>query len=449
MSQGSLTFEERKVLTVSALTRAVKRTLEKDWAGVWVKGEVGNLRVPSSGHTYFNLKDDDACLKVVLWRNDSRRLKFTVKEGMELLVRGRLTVYEQKGEYQMVAEAIEPVGAGALQLAFEELKKKLAAEGLFDPQRKKALPYLARTIGVVTSPTGAALRDILAVMRRRAPGVQVVLAPVKVQGAGAGPDIAEAIRRMDKKGRVDVMILARGGGSVEDLWVFNEEPIARALSSCVTPTISAVGHEIDVTIADYVADRRAPTPSAAAEIACPDHRELSGRVREIVARLGGAERRRLDRFRRGVEDLKRRLKDPRRVIEEERLGIDDLSERLALAARRALSSRRAEVVGVRRALFAAGPLARTAHERQRFEKVRAALARAEEKALSARHARLGELAARLDSISPLAVLKRGYALVRDEASGAVVKRAADVREGQGLAIRLMEGEIGVTVKKKE
>ena len=445
--QQQLLFDERRILTVSQLTRSVKVQLERGFDGIWVRGEISNLRVPTSGHSYFNLKDNDACIKAVLFKATARTLKLMLKEGMEVLAKGRLTVYEPKGEYQLVLDTLEPVGAGALQAAFEDLKKRLAAEGLFDTAKKKPLPFLPRRIGIVTSPTGAAVRDILAVLARRAPGVEITIAPVRVQGDGSASEIANGIRRLDREGLVDVIIVARGGGSLEDLWAFNEEVVARALSACKTPTISAVGHEIDFTIADFVADKRAPTPSAAAEIVVPDERELRARLREGGQRLENANARRMLRLRTAIDDFRRRLRDPRRVLADERLAVDDLADRAALALTRRIAAVRAEVVATRRTLFSAGPQAALAHERHRLARHRQALGVAVEKGIVARTSRLAALAGRLESISPLAVLARGYALVRDEETGAVVKAARDTKEGQGLEVTLAEGKIRAVVKK--
>ena len=445
--QQTLSFEERRVLTVSQLTRSVKSQLERGFDGIWVRGEVSNLRVPSSGHLYFNLKDDGACIKAVLWKNDARRMKVQLREGLEVLAKGRVTVYEPKGEYQLVLDALEPVGAGALQIAFEELKKRLAAEGLFDPAKKKRLPFLPRRIGIVTSPTGAAIRDILAVLARRAPSVEITVAPVRVQGDGSADEIAAGIRRLDRSGLVEVLIVARGGGSLEDLWAFNEEPVARALAACATPTISAVGHEIDFTIADFVADKRAPTPSAAAEIVVPDERELRARLRDGEHRLELAKARRLQRLRTTIDDLRGRLRDPRRVLADERLAIDDLAERAGRALQRRVVNARNELASARRALHAHGPRDILAQERQRFARVRTVMEVALERGVTARKSRLSGLAGRLEAVSPLAVLSRGYALVRDEATGAVVKRAADTRDGQEIDVTLAEGTIRAVVKK--
>ncbi len=449
MSQGTLQFAaERRILSVSQITASIKSSLEREFEAAWVRGEVGSLKVHSSGHVYFNLKDAGASLRAVLFKGVARSLKFKLAEGQELLVRGRITVYEPRGDYQLVAESAEPVGMGALQLAIEQLKARLLAEGLFEASRKRPLPFFPRTVGVVTSPSGAALRDILAVLARRAPGVEVLIAPVKVQGEGSAREIADGIAALDRTGACDVMIVGRGGGSLEDLMAFNDEVVARALAACRTPTVSAVGHEVDVTIADFVADRRAPTPSAAAEIVVPDGRELRGRVGDARARLEAADERRARRRREAVDDLRRRLRDPRRVLADVRMRVDDLHSRGTDGLRRALAAHRVGVSSLRRALLASGPHTLLARDRQRLERARALLAAAHARALAARGATLAGLAGRLDGASPLAVLNRGYALVRDEATARGVKRAGEVSVGQSLAVRLAEGEIGVRVTRK-
>jgi exodeoxyribonuclease VII large subunit len=467
--QFSLDFAPpRRVLTVMQLTRAVKGRLEREFDDVWVQGEIGNLKPHQSGHTYFNLKDAkaDACVRAVLFRQSARGVKFKITEGLEVLARGRLTVYEPRGDYQFLVDQMEPVGAGARQLAFEQLKAKLLAEGLIDPARRKKIPFFPRRIALVTSPTGAAVRDVLSVIARRAPHTQVLVIPVRVQGPGAAEEIAAGVARADagsagkdryegvaaKGGTIewgawksDVIIVGRGGGSAEDLWAFNEEVVARAIAACKTPTISAVGHEIDVTIADFVADRRAPTPSVAAEIAVPDEREIRGRIADCVRRLDLGSRKRVAKNRERIDDLRRRVKDPRRFLADQRLRVDDLVDRGARSIERQAGTLRTELASARRHLQGAGPAARLPRERQRVENASSGSRVGIEKRLARQRSRLAELAARLDSISPLGVLSRGFALVRDE-SGHVVRRAADVTAGQALDVKLAEGEIEVTVK---
>ncbi|MDH4186297.1 MAG: exodeoxyribonuclease VII large subunit, partial [Nitrospira sp.] len=290
--------------------------MEDQFPNVWLEGELSNIRVPGSGHVYCTLKDKTSQIRAVLFRSNALKLRFVLQEGMQVIVRGRITVYELRGEYQIVLDSVEPKGVGALQLAFEQLKERLAAEGLFDPDRKKPIPLFPRTVGVVTSLTGAAVRDILAVLRRRWPTVHVLIAPVSVQGESAGRQIAEALAALNDWGTVDVIIVGRGGGSLEDLWSFNEEVVVRAIAASEVPVVSAVGHEVDVTLTDFAADLRAPTPSAAAEAVVPVMAEVAERVRELSVRAGqmmlrhcAFERQRLDAGIRGVTDVRFRLQD--------------------------------------------------------------------------------------------------------------------------------------------
>src|SRR4051794_38161149 len=311
-----------RVYSVSELTREIKAVLEGRFPTVLVKGEVSNLRNPSSGHLYFTLKDEDACLDAVLFRTDARRLRFDVRNGLSLVARGRLVVYEPKGGYQLVCDSVEPLGAGALQVAFEQLKERLQQEGLFEASRKRKLPFLPRRVALVTSPSGAAVHDFLRVLQRRFPNLPVLIVPARVQGEGAAQEIARGIGRAARQPRVDVVVVARGGGSIEDLWAFNEEVVARALCACPVPTVSAVGHEIDVTIADYCADVRAPTPTAAAELLARVKEELTGDLAQRRARLLRAARGQLERKGAQLHKLRSRVADPRRLIGDRKLRLD-------------------------------------------------------------------------------------------------------------------------------
>lgn len=296
-----------KIFTVSELTKSVRGLLEGHFSEVWVSGEISNFRSPGSGHYYFTLKDETAQLSCVMFRGLNAKLPFKLEDGLEVICRGRLTVYESRGQYQIVVDYCEPKGLGALQLAFEQLKKKLQAEGLFDPAHKKKLPFLPHKIGVVTSPTGAAIRDILNILGRRWPGVNILIVPVRVQGEGSAEEVAKAIGWLNVREDIDVMIVGRGGGSLEDLWAFNEEIVARAIFASRIPVISAVGHEIDFTIADFVADVRAPTPSAAAELAVPNRDDLLTSLMDIKRRLFRCPTRRFPDFLQRLDDLRARL----------------------------------------------------------------------------------------------------------------------------------------------
>lgn len=309
MEQQGLNFatKQPKIFTVSELTKSVRGLLEGHFSEVWVSGEISNFRSPGSGHYYFTLKDETAQLAAVMFRGSNAKLPFKPEDGLEVICHGRLTVYESRGQYQIVVDYCEPKGLGALQLAFEQLKKKLQAEGLFDPAHKKKLPFLPRKIGIVTSPTGAAIRDILNILGRRLPGVDILVVPVKVQGEGSADEIAQAIGWLNVREDIDVMIVGRGGGSLEDLWAFNEEVVGRAIFASRIPVISAVGHEIDFTIADFVADVRAPTPSAAAELAVPNRDDLLTSLADMKRRLFRCPTRRFPDFLQRLDDLRTRL----------------------------------------------------------------------------------------------------------------------------------------------
>ncbi len=407
-----------KILTVSQLTRDIKEVLENVFETVWVEGEVSNFSRPASGHLYFSLKDEAATVRCVMFRSAAVRLKFEPKDGIKVLVAGRVSVYEKGGQYQVYVNTIECRGQGALQLAFEQLKKKLAAEGLFDERRKKALPFLPERIGIVTSATGAVIRDILHVLARRFPGFHAILNPVRVQGEGAAEEIAAAVVDFNRLQNVDVIIVARGGGSLEDLWAFNEEAVARAISASAIPVISAVGHETDYTIADFVADRRAPTPSAAAEIVMPARIELLARIQA------------------NLRYLRQALAD---VVPQYAQRVDDLAEELTRALERRLS------LEVQRAEGLAQELARAMDGRLRTESVlldglAQELPRTIANRLRTEQVRLDGLLQQLDALSPLAVLRRGYSLTTD-ADGRVVMRAKDVGPGERLTTRLAEGHL--------
>jgi exodeoxyribonuclease VII large subunit len=444
----------RRALTVSELTERIQGVLETEFVDVWVEGEVSNLKIASSGHWYFSLKDEQAQIRAVAWKTDARLIRFRPQDGMKVLARGQLRVYPPRGEYQISVQVLEPLGKGSLQQAFEELKERLEREGLFDPARKRPLPMLPRRIGVVTSPTGAVLRDILRVLRSRYANLEVLVYPALVQGEGAGAEIARGIRALNRLAALpgqalDVVVLARGGGSLEDLWAFNEETVARAIAASRIPTISAVGHETDFTIADFVADLRAPTPSAAAERVVQAKEELQARVAALEERRDAALRLWLARVRSRVEAAA-----AHRVFAAER-------GRLRVQAQRVDElGRRAETALARERGRAHTRRLRERLEAFRFERQLAArrerVVRHSDRLLALfrgdaerRRAALARLAASLDGLSPLAVLGRGYALVWNEAGRRLVRDAAEVDEGQGLRIRLHRGALRATVVAKE
>jgi len=385
------------------------------------------------------LKDADACLDAVLFRTEARRLRFEVRNGISLVARGRLAVYEPKGGYQLVCDSVEPVGAGALQIAFEQLKEKLQGEGLFEKARKRRLPFLPRRIAIVTSPSGAAVHDFLRVLHRRFPGLPVLIVPVRVQGESAAQEIARGITRAGKQRGVEVVVAARGGGSLEDLWAFNEEVVARALAACPLPTVSAVGHEVDVTIADYVADARAPTPTAAAELLAPVRAELEADLGQRRLRLLRALRGHLERKKAQLDRSRARLEDPRRLVADRKLRLDRLRQGLEDAFHAQLSLRLSRLQKLREKLHG---LRRQA---ARLEERLAALAR---KALAMRRHRFEGLAGRLDALSPLRVLARGYSVTFD-ARGHALTSAAQVKPGDQVRVRLHEGELDAQVVRRK
>lgn len=437
----------RRVLTVSELTASIRVLLETRFAEVWVEGELSNTKVWTTGHLYFTLKDGAAQIKGVMFRSAVRYLKFAPEDGLHVIVRGRISVYDPKGEYQLVGEHMEPRGLGALQLAFDQLKRKLAAEGLFDAARKRPLPALPRRIGIVTSLDGAALRDIVRVLRRRYPNAHLVIAPSRVQGEDASSEIVRALRRIARVDGVDVVIVGRGGGSLEDLWAFNEERVARAIAACPVPVISAVGHETDVTIADFVADLRAPTPSAAAELVVRRKDEFCASIDRLTHRLASAMRGRLSRLQARLHALMARpgYAGQRGRIAMRARHVTELAASLrhALADHLARRSRRYEQL--HRALGAHDPRHRLGELRTRLVRQEGRLARAIAGCVHSSVARFRPLAARLDGLSPLAVLGRGYAVAWTGTRTAILRDAGAVAPGDAIVVTLARGELEARV----
>lgn len=431
-----------KAYTVTEIVRQASRRLEARFGDIWVEGEVSNLRRPRSGHAYFTLKDDGAQLQVVMFRSTVGRLKFQLEDGQQLRCRGKLGIYEVQGRFQLTAVAAEPTGVGALQLAFEQLKRKLSAEGLFDPRHKKELPPYPRTIAVVTSPTGAAVRDIIRVLDRRWP-VRVVVCPTAVQGSAAPRQIAEALGRADGLG-ADLIIVGRGGGSLEDLWAFNEEVVARAIFAVRTPLISAVGHEVDITIADLVADRRAPTPSAAAEIAVPVLAEVRQELRASQDKLHRSMRHRLDARALVLERLRGKLGTPGGLLNRSRMLLDEVTSKLEAAMARGLSRRRELHGRLRADLGVQEPRLRLSRDRASLLGQVSRLRSLVRRGLDRRQAALTNNLARLEALSPLAVLERGYAVVLDQ-NRDLVRDPARLEKGDPVVVRLHQGRLGCTV----
>jgi exodeoxyribonuclease VII large subunit len=433
--------------SVSGLTARLRQVLDAGFGLLHVEGEISNCHRGSTGHVFFTLKDERAQIRCVMFRSAVRQLKFSLTNGLHVVIRGRLTVYEQKGEYQIVCDRAEPQGAGALQLAFVQLKQKLTAEGLFDAARKRPLPVLPRKIGIVTSLDGAAIRDIVTVLRGRWRGASLVVRPCRVQGDAAAGDISRALRAIARVPGVDVVIVGRGGGSIEDLWAFNEEVVARAIVSCPVPVVSAVGHETDFTIADFVADVRAPTPSAAAALVAHRHEQLCSAVDRGRQRLAAALHRRLMLARGRVQSLVARpalAGWPARLALHGR-RLDDLSHELrhALRARQAASGTALQQWA--RRLAACDLRVRSAAARARITAAGNRLDAAVSRRRHARMRQLGELAARLDSLSPLAVLGRGYALCWDAQRNVLLRDAGSVATGAHIRVRLARGELDAAV----
>jgi exodeoxyribonuclease VII large subunit len=431
-----------EVYTVSQLNRSVRFLLENHFPQVWVEGEVSNLSRPSSGHLYFSLKDAGAQLRCALFRNRARLCGARLANGLQVLTRARVSLYEPRGEYQLIVEHVEESGAGALRQAYDELRLRLEREGLFDPATKSAPPRIPRCIGVITSPTGAAVRDVLSVLRRRFPALPVLLYPVPVQGEGAGRDIARMIALAGKDRRCDVLLLVRGGGSLEDLWAFNEEVVARAIHQCPLPVVSGIGHETDVTIADFAADVRAPTPSAAAELVSPDRAESLTRIATLRDRLVAAEHRQSQHRHHTLATLETRLArlHPQRRLQDLSQRLDELEGRLRRAWRGRADRRNQQLAGLAARLRAQTPDRRIQHHRERLENLIRHLESVTRRRLERDGQRLAVVSRALHANSPLEILARGYGIVHDQ-HGAVIRRAEQVTEGDKIIARLHQGKL--------
>jgi exodeoxyribonuclease VII large subunit len=440
----------RTIWSVTDLTARIRDLLAGEFTDVFVEGEVSNAHAAQSGHLYFTLKDNHAQIRCVCFRAQLARLKFRPEDGLHVTVRGSISVYESRGEYQFYVEHVEPVGLGALQLAFEQLKKRLDGEGLFDPERKKPLPALPRCVGLVTSPRGAAVRDIVHILQRRFPNLHIVLYPVRVQGEGAAGEIVQAIRYFDRKQLADVLILARGGGSIEDLWAFNEEPVARAIVACTIPIIAGIGHETDFTIADFAADIRASTPSAAAEMVVRTRQEFDGHLCDLQDKIGQLLRYRMLQARGKLAELDlhraaRRLED---ALRRRRQHTDDLAAALGGALRGRLQAleRRFEIAMSQ--LASVDFRARLRAAAVRLDRRTAELGVRVGRALGGKSQFLEKLVVQLQERSPLRLLERGYAICYD-AAGNVVKAADQVALGERIRVQLARGRLGAEVKDKE
>ena len=432
-------FSGKTILTVSRLTALLRDVLEENFEHVWVCGEISNLSHPSSGHLYFSLKDAGAQLRCVMFKGSVRNLKFRPGDGMALIVRGRVSVYDQRGEYQMICEYLEPAGVGALQAAFAQLKDRLAGEGLFNGERKRPLPLLPRRIGVITSATGAAIHDIINVLKRRFASLEILLYPARVQGDGAALEIARAIEEMNRLKLADVLIVGRGGGSLEDLWAFNEEVLARAVYHSAIPVISAVGHETDWTICDFVADLRAPTPSAAAELVIGSADELRGRLEALEHRLRLAMETALSALESRLASLRRLLADPSATLGHLSQRVDDLAIRLELALRNSVTRPRERFDRLEGLLPRYSPALRLEHLRQRMLLLSSRTERAMLLKLEEAKREFGGNASRLEVLSPLSTLSRGYSIASRLDGKAVVDDASTLTIGDKLRIGFRRG----------
>jgi len=447
MEQFELPLEpRRRVYTVSELNAAIRELLEREFEDVWVAGEISGVRPAASGHIYFTLKDDESVIRCVIFRSGLRWLRFKPQDSMAVLARGRLDVWEPRGEYQLLVEYLEPRGVGALQVAFEQLKKKLAAEGLFDPARKRLLPRLPQRIGIVTSPTGAVIRDMLQILGRRFPGLHIRVFPALVQGQGSVQEICQGLEYFSSSPWAEVVVLARGGGSLEDLWSFNEEAVARAIASSTVPVVSAIGHETDVTIADFVADVRAPTPSAAAEIIVPTREEVRARIQELLDKAAQALRYRLAQAARALEQkgLARATAVLQRRLGRLHQRLDEMDYRLRERLRMTLDHHRKRFAEWETRLRRQDLRLRFSEGRNRLQQVQQTLGWRMRARLSQARSRWESLTAELTHLSPLRVLERGYAIVQDE-GGRVLKDAADAPPGTPIQVRLARGRLQALV----
>jgi exodeoxyribonuclease VII large subunit len=447
MEQVSFVFPERTILTVSEVTERIKIVLEDTFFDLWVEGELSNLRTPSSGHVYLTLKDEHSQVRAVLFKMQRRYIRFEPKDGMSVIARGRISLYEPRGEYQLVIDYMEPKGVGALQMAFEQLKARLAEAGLFSPARKRALPALPRRIGIVTSPTGAVIRDMLQILRRRFTNLHVCIYPVRVQGDGAAEEIAQGIEALNRYPGIDVLIVARGGGSLEDLWAFNEERVARAIYQSDIPVISAVGHEVDYTIADFVADVRAPTPSAAAEIVIRAKSEVQGEVQRLAERLQRAMRYLLEALHSRLVACQQRrvLTDPWAPLRTMEQRLDELSSRLERGMRASMRVTHDAVERYESAIMHLSPAMMVGLSRERLLACDRRLSAAERVRMRREREELERLIATLQALSPLAVLARGYSICRTGAERQVIREASAVAPGTQLDITLWHGQLQCTV----
>jgi exodeoxyribonuclease VII large subunit len=439
----------RYILTVSELTQEIKNLLEFKFSDIWVEGEISNFRIPPSGHIYFTLKDEDSQIRAVLFRKEARGLRFVPEDGLHIICRGRVSLYEKRGEYQLILDRMEPKGLGALQLAFLQLKERLEKEGLFDATQKKPLPMIPKKIGIVTSPTGAVIRDMLHILQRRFENVQILLYPVQVQGERASSEIAKAIEYFNDRTDVDVIIVGRGGGSLEDLWAFNEERVARAIYHSKIPIISAVGHETDYTISDFVADLRAPTPSAAAELVVKEKREIKNTLRYLETRLESQVLQVFQRHRTDLSHFRKILISPRKRIENYLLRVDELVNRFSILTSWIFKRNREKCLHFSERVYLQSPLQRIESLGPFVSQVEKSLEQNMRHTLEIHRGKVGGVEGKLESLGPLSILQRGYSITRKIPSLQILRDAALSKEGDKVEVKLYRGTLFCAVERIE
>lgn len=439
-------FETGEIYSVSQLTRETRFLLEEHFPSVWVEGEISNLSRPSSGHWYFTLKDESSQVRCAMFRQQNRAVNFSMTDGAKVMLKARVSLYEGRGDFQLIVDYIEENGVGALQRAFEALKARLSKDGLFDPLRKKPIPAFARCIGVVTSPTGAAIRDILTTLQRRFPAIRIIIYPVAVQGEQAAGQIVEAIQLANQRQECDLLIVARGGGSIEDLWPFNEESVARSIFASQLPIISGVGHEVDFTIADFVADQRAPTPTAAAEMCSPDGVFWQQQIEQLHCTVIRLMEYALNQRGQEIDHLSKRLVNPQQRLNDQALTLAHLTSALCQAENNLLARRLATVMQISTELRQHSPLQRIAALQSEQTLLLQQLVQTMQQSLSQRQHQLQQVVYGLDTLSPLATLTRGYAIVTALDSGEILRSVKQVKAGQKVKARLADGVLGCLVE---
>jgi len=442
-------FQPPTIYTVSALTAEIKSLLEENFDFVWVEGEISNFAAPSSGHFYMSIKDESAQIRAVMFKMQAYYLKFIPENGMKVLARGRIGVYEPRGEYQIILDYLEPLGVGALAAAFEQVKKKLSQEGIFDPDKKRPIPFLSTKIAVVTSPTGAAIRDFLRISYRRMPNLDVTIVPVRVQGDEAADDIVAALDLVNRELPVDVIVLTRGGGSLEDLWPFNQEAVAYAIRQSRIPVVSAVGHEVDLTISDLAADLRAPTPSGAAELVVREKEVLERDLRNLSSGIETALYGIITRVKDRIRHLSSRIRDPRRDLAGTWLRLDDLYNRFLTRAKINITDSLKDLKAVNEALILNSPLHAITMLSQESVFHKRSLVHAFAGSLDKRERDIRSMREKLDSLSPLSVLERGYSITRKIPQMNVIKDSVQVTRGDAVRVLLAKGTIDCLVEKTE